>query len=339
MLNFDPERYLRIQRGALSAGAAAGEVVDQELARGVEHLFFLGAGGAGMLMAPAAELLAAGSTIGVTHIRGAELVANGSPLLGPEALCIVPSLSGTTPDALAHIEYVRSRGARVLALVGHEDTPVAQAADHTVVNFAADDTSCESFYLQSQAIALAVMDARGESAGLSLADYEAALAQLPEDLLGVKELAEAQAPELAAALAASDYHVMTGAGAVWTEAHYYAMCILEEMQWIRTRPVHASDFFHGTLELVEPGVSTWVLTGEGPSRELSERVTRFAQEHTDQLVVLDSAAYPTPHVPDVVRPLISHVILAAVLERFSAHLEVLRDHPLTTRRYYRKLAY
>jgi fructoselysine-6-phosphate deglycase len=33
------------------------------------------------------------------------------------------------------------------------------------------------------------------------------------------------------------------------------------------------------------------------------------------------------------------VVLATVLERLSAHLEVLRDHPLTTRRYYRRISY
>ena len=36
---------------------------------------------------------------------------------------------------------------------------------------------------------------------------------------------------------------------------------------------------------------------------------------------------------------ISPVLLATVLERLSAHLEVLRDHPLTTRRYYKRVAY
>jgi len=30
------------------------------------------------------------------------------------------------------------------------------------------------------------------------------------------------------------------------------------------------------------------------------------------------------------------VVLAAAFERLSAHLEVVRDHPLTTRRYYKK---
>ncbi len=46
------------------------------------------------------------------------------------------------------------------------------------------------------------------------------------------------------------------------------MCILEEMQWIRTRPVHASDFFHGTLELVEKGVSVILFKGEDEAGRL-----------------------------------------------------------------------
>ena len=39
------------------------------------------------------------------------------------------------------------------------------------------------------------------------------------------------------------------------------------------------------------------------------------------------------------RALISPIVLATVLERLSAHLEVKRDHPLTTRRYYKRVAY
>ena len=32
-------------------------------------------------------------------------------------------------------------------------------------------------------------------------------------------------------------------------------------------------------------------------------------------------------------------MLAAQLERVAAHLELLRDHPLTTRRYYKRVEY
>jgi fructoselysine-6-phosphate deglycase len=117
------------------------------------------------------------------------------------------------------------------------------------------------------------------------------------------------------------------------------MCILEEMQWIRTRPVHASDFFHGTLELVEPDVSVLLLKGEDATRPLADRVERFVSGLTEKLLVLDTADVELPGISPTTRALVSPVILAALLERVSAHLEVLRDHPLTTRRYYRRMAY
>ena len=55
--------------------------------------------------------------------------------------------------------------------------------------------------------------------------------------------------------------------------------------------------------------------------------------------MLDTARFPLPGVSEAVRALVSPVVLATLLERVSAHLEVLRDHPLTTRRYYKRVAY
>jgi fructoselysine-6-phosphate deglycase len=60
---------------------------------------------------------------------------------------------------------------------------------------------------------------------------------------------------------------------------------------------------------------------------------------SERLTTFDTADHPLPGISVDVRRLISPVILATVLERVSAHLEVLRDHPLTTRRYYRRVAY
>ena len=117
------------------------------------------------------------------------------------------------------------------------------------------------------------------------------------------------------------------------------MCILEEMQWIRTRPVTAADFFHGTLELVEPGVSVVLLKGEDEGRALVERVERFVREKTDLVTVFDAADYELPGLSDATRRLIAPAVLATVLERFSGYLEAHRDHPLTTRRYYRREDY
>ena len=46
-----------------------------------------------------------------------------------------------------------------------------------------------------------------------------------------------------------------------------------------------------------------------------------------------------PGIGPRTRAMISPIVLATLLERLSAHLEVQRDHPLTTRRYYKRVEY
>ena len=337
MLNFDEARFLRIQSGAIALAQPIDELIGRLLAADRENLFFLGTGGAAILMQPAAQLLQRDSTFPTFWDLPAEFVLAGSRHLGPRSIVVIPSRSGTTKESVEALAYCKSRGATVITLIGIEGTPLADGADHAFVNFAEDDTSSESFYLQSLLIALSVMKHRKECN-----DYDAvvaALGRLPTLLIDVKRAFEPKAAKLAQTIKDSSYHIISGAGSTWPEAFYYGMCILEEMQWIRTRPVHASDFFHGTLELVEKGVSVILFKGEDACRPLVDRLEAFAPAYTDKLSVLDTAEMKLPGVPARVRALISPVLLATVLERASAHLEVLRNHPLTTRRYYKKVAY
>jgi len=338
MLNFDPDRFLSIQRTAASLATDIRSAVADAIAGGAQNVFFLGAGGAGILMQPAFNLLRRGSAFPAFLELNAEILEEGHVHLGDASIVIIPSLSGTTAEAIEIISYVKSRGARVLSFTKDASSPVAQASDATFTVPAADDTSSESFYVQSLYVALAIMAERGE-----YADWDrtvAELQQLPEGLLAAKERFEPRAAELAEQLSAGeDYHIITGAGAVWAEAYYYGMCILEEMQWIRTRPVHASDFFHGTLELVEKGVSVISFKGEDASRALSERVEAFVPRVSDRLTVIDTADFALDGISADVRPFVAPAVLATVLERLSAHIEQVRRHPLDVRRYYRRLTY
>lgn len=340
MLNFDVERFLRIQSGAVGLAGAIDTEVAEAHSGGLANLHLAGAGGAGILLQPAAQFLRRHSTLPVFSDPIAETLAAGSVNLGAGSLVFLASLSGTTKESIAFLEYAQSRGAKVVALVGHADTPLGRGADRTLVNFAEDDTSSESFYVQSLLVALSLLARRGELGGLG--DYEtlvAGLAAAPQAFLTAKRAIEPKAEAYARIIAGSDWHIFTGAGNVWPEAYYYGMCILEEMQWIRTRPVHASDFFHGTLELVQEGVSVFLFKGEDASRPLADRVQRFVPGVGGDLTVLDTADYPTPELAPALRALLAPALLATMLERISAHLEVMRDHPLTTRRYYRRVDY
>ncbi|SDP88839.1 fructoselysine-6-phosphate deglycase [Phyllobacterium sp. YR620] len=337
MLNFDKDRFVKIQSGAVAIADDVRTLVRKLLDDGLERIFFMGTGGVQFLTQPAIELARNGTVFPVSAAFPAQVVLEAPAGLDERALVILPSLSGTTKESVQLMAFLKERGVKTLSLTGHKNTPLGLDADYNFTNFAEDDTSSESFYLQTLLIVLALLAERGE-----FADFDATVAELkklPELLVSVKEDYEAGAAALAQEIKDETYHIFTGAGSVWPEAHYYGMCILEEMQWIRTRPVHASDFFHGTLELVEPGVSLFIFKGEDACRPLTDRVENFAKRYTDKVRVLDAAAVKLPGISENTRKLISPIILATMLERLSAHLEVLRDHPLTTRRYYKRVEY
>ena len=337
MLNFDDTRFLTIQQGAVALASRIDSAISAALTAGAENLFFLGTGGVAYLMEPAIQLLRRNSGLPVFSDYPAEVLLSGNRNLTARSVVIMPSLSGTTKESVAMLGRLKEIGAQVITLIGHVDTPLGLGGNPALVNFAADDTSSESFYIQALLVALSVMKARGE-----IDDYDAVLAEmqaLPQTLLATKRNFEPKADHFAQIIAGSDYHMFTAAGNMWPAANYYATCILEEMQWIRTRPVHAADFFHGPLELIDKTVSLILMRGEDEAGALADRVASFAPQYTDHFTVLDTADFVPEGVSPRLRALLSPAFMATILERLSAHLEIMRDHPLVTRRYYKRVAY
>ena len=112
-------------------------------------------------MQPAADLLRHRSSFPVYLEHAAEIMQTGSANLGPGSIVVIPSLSGTTKEAIDVLVYAQSLGATVIALTGHADSPVAERADLNFTAFAEDDTSSESFYLQSLILVLSILEHRG----------------------------------------------------------------------------------------------------------------------------------------------------------------------------------
>ncbi|MEC0207802.1 SIS domain-containing protein [Paenibacillus ehimensis] len=337
MFNFDRDRYKRIQGGAVACRDSINQAIEEITARGFTNLFLIGSGGAGILMSPAEYVLRTHSTLPVYREIAAEFVTMDHKHLNERSLVVLASLSGTTQETVEAAQYCKDRGAVTISFTGKAGTPLAGLTDYSIVNFAEDDTSCESFFIQFYLLAFRIMYNRGE-----FPDYDRLVAEwerLPEALLDVKERTEERAKAFAERYRNEDYHMMVGSGNTWGEAYYYAMCILEEMQWIKTRPVHASDFFHGALELIEKDMSLILLKGEDETRPLMDRVERFAKSYTDELTVFDTADYELAGISPAYRKYVSPIVAAALLERVSCHLEHVRNHPLTTRRYYRRVQY
>lgn len=115
-------------------------------------------------------------------------------------------------------------------------------------------------------------------------------------------------------------------------------CILEEMQWIQAKSIHAAEFFHGTLELVVEDTSVILLKGEDETRPLMDRV-EICRKNLKNITVIDTKSFEMEGISEEFRKHFSVSINWSVLSRISVYLERERNHPLTLRRYYRQMEY
>jgi fructoselysine-6-phosphate deglycase len=337
MLNFSKEKYLKVAGGAVGLRAEIEKVVDKVYEKGFKNIFLIGSGGAVASFYPFEFMINSTSTIPAYAEIAAEFVLQNHKQFTEESLVILSSLSGTTEETVAAAKYCKERGAQTIGLTGEYNQPLAETVDYPLVNFAENDFASDGNQLVLYHLIFRIMHKNGD-----FPNYEAFAAQLeilPEKLIEAKEKFEPKAEAFALAYKDEPYHMVVGSGNTWGRAYSYAMCVLEEMQWIKTKSIHAAEFFHGTIELVEEDTSMILLKGEDETRPLMDRVERFAEKYTKKLTVIDTKDCELEGISEEFRKYLSSIVTSTLLQRISVHLEDKRNHSLEIRRYYRTVAY
>ncbi|MFN0224275.1 SIS domain-containing protein [Paenibacillus sp. KR2-11] len=337
MLHFDENLFLKlVEEEGLAYRGQIEEIVDGIAGRGYSNLFLIGAGGTIAMMYPYEYILKSSSTIDVHAEIAAEFMAMNHKHLTRDSVCIFTSVSGTTQETVAAAAYCKERGATTIALVAEPGTPLTQIVDHCITT-GSEKHSFDTFFMLLYMVIFRFMYNRGEFPQYERFTEE--VAHLPRAILQAVQAFDKRAEDFAIRHKDTGYHMMVGSGNLWGNTYSYAMCILEEMQWIHAKSIHAAEFFHGTLELVLEDTSVILLKGEDETRPLVERVERFCEKITKQLTVIDTADFEMAGISEEFRKHFAVSINWSVLSRISVYLERERNHPLTLRRYYRQMEY
>lgn len=317
--------------GALSLRPQIEKTVDACEKNGIKNVCYLGIGGTYASGLDAAAHMRAYSHREVFAQEAASYNTTGNRRIGEGTLVILSSVSGTTPEVAAAVEKARDAGAFVLGFVDRQDSALARAAD-----------VCLSFSGEEQLKFAMTADRLLYLEG-AFPEYDRFYAQLDghlaEDLIRVQKSADAFGKTFAERHAQDPLHCFIGAGNIFGAVYSYAMCYCEEMHWMRTKSVHAGEFFHGTLEIVERDTPVTLVMGEDAERPLGERVRAFIPRVCDNYTVIDTADYTMPGIDRIFRSRLSNYIFHAVFARMDAHLEEVTRHPMEIRRYYRVLDY
>lgn len=337
MLKFDKELFLKLVKDeGLSYRGRVEAIVDEISQKGYSNIFLIGAGGTIAMMYPYEYILKSNSTIDVHAEIAAEFMVMNHRHFSKESVCIFASVSGTTEETVAAAKFCKERGATTIALVAELDTPLTKVVDYCITT-GSEKHSFDTFFILLYMFIFRFMHNNNEFPEYEQFTKEVEL--LPCAMLQAVKKFDKKAEEFAIQHKDTDYHMMVGSGNLWGNTYSYAMCILEEMQWIHAKSIHAAEFFHGTLELVVEDTSIILLKGEDETRPLMNRVERFARKITKNVTVIDTKDYELEGISDEFRKHFSVSINWALLSRISVYLERERNHPLDLRRYYRKVEY
>lgn len=340
MYGIDVKHYEDVVNSAIALRPQIEKAVDEICEQGYSNIFFIGCGGTYAHSLPMMYWLETTTNKIEAHtVIANEFMAMGHKAFNKDTVCIFSTRSGNTKEIVAAAKFCKEAGCRTMVYVSNDNTPICEYADYKFYSPAEDPNLCEAIYAYQICLLGRFMKNAGDFDAYD--EFMDEYAKLTPYLVAGKEKMDPICKELAKKFKykRDQYHMVIGSGMLWGEAYDYAMCILEEMQWIRTKSIHACEYFHGTLELVERDTSLILFYGEDETRPLMDRVVNFSKKVTDEITIFDTKDIELPFSKPEYRKIASPVVIYAMTERLSAHLEEERNHPLTTRRYYRQMEY
>lgn len=334
MLKFNEKQQIDDIQGALELRPQVEKIVDEVWEKGYDNIFYLGIGGTYASAMQAVTYINGRSDLPVYVQHAAEYYTTGNRRLTKDSLVILSSVTGTTEEVVKAVDMIKEVGATLLGFIDTAGTKLAESCDH-VITYPNPGTEQIKFFM----VADRLMNKNGD-----FPDYEEYYEELENHLAKGLVEAEKQAEDFGRAFAEKhrhdDMHYFIGAGNQWGAVYSYAMCYWEEQSWLRSKSIHAAEFLHGTLEIVDETTPVTLFLGEDEQRPLAERVKNLLPRICGNYTFIDSKDYPIKGISEKNRGrVLPHLLMHCVTQRIDAHVEKLNCHPLDIRRYYRQFDY
>lgn len=334
MLKFDEQKQINDIQGALELRPQVEKIVDEVCKNGFDNIYYLGIGGTYASAMQAVTYMNGRSNLPAYVQHAAEYYTTGNLRLTNKSFVVLSSVTGTTQEVVRAVKEIKQVGATLLGFIDTKESILAELCDY-VITYPAPGTEQIKFFM----IADRLMKNNNE-----FDDYEEYYGELDQFLAQGLVDAEKQADEFGREFAEKhrhdSMHYFIGAGNQWGAVYSYAMCYWEEQSWLRSKSIHAAEFLHGTLEIVDETTPVTVFLGEDEQRILSERVANLLPRICANYTLIDSKDYPIEGINKKFRGrVLSFLLMHCVTQRIDAHVEKLNCHPLEIRRYYRQFDY
>ena len=303
-----------------------------------KNIYFVACGGSLAYMYNQQYIFDRETSIPSFVLSSNEFIHRCPKALGPDSLVVSCSHSGATPETVEATAFARGKGALTVAYSFKVDSPLWLAAEYNLhYDWGPDSDAYEHRAGMALRFVFGMLDALQPSPL-----YKKGL-EAVKGLQGIfgrnKAKFVAEADAFGSSHKREPIIYTMGSGPVYGEAYSFAICLLQEMQWIHSAAIHSGEYFHGPFEITDFDVPFLLMKTAGETRVLDERALAFASKFSRKVTVVDAEDFDWTGIDKDLKSYFSAPIFGAVLRTFAERLAEHRGHPLSVRRYMWKMEY
>ncbi|WP_276357131.1 SIS domain-containing protein [Cohnella caldifontis] len=219
------------------------------------------------------------------HVVPAADVSLLESFLGADDLVLLVSQSGESYETKAAIEAMKRRGVPVWGITNASDSALARLADETILMEAGEEVSSAT---KSYAATLLILNAI--AAGENEAFWQA-LAALPDAVRDTLSGSDRKIADWAGALAKREKFYLLGVREFGVTAQQGAL-VLKEKTFQHAEGMSLSEFRHGNVEVVQPGLPIVIVAGADSLDESLGHAEFLASLEAEVYLIADRAAAP-----------------------------------------------
>lgn len=267
-----------------------------------------------------------------------EFINNPPVALGENAVVVVASHKGNTPETIKAAEIARQHGAPVIGLTWVMDSPLVAHCDY-VETYTFGDGKDIAGEKTMKGLLSAVELLQQTEGYAHYDDFQDGVSKINRIVWRACEQVAERAQAFAQEYKDDKVIYTVASGAGYGAAYLQSICIFMEMQWIHSACIHSGEFFHGPFEITDANTPFFFQFSEGNTRAVDERALNFLKKYGRRIEVVDAKELGLSTIKTTVIDYFNHSLFNNVYPVYNRALAEARQHPLTTRRYMWKVEY
>lgn len=253
--------------------------------------------------------------------------------LGKSSLVFICSHTGNTPETVQAAELAVERGAYVIAYTHNENSKCVNALFHPIIYRWEEDTPEDEKPMCLTYSILNELMHRQEPDYLLYNKMKAGIAKIDSIIREAMKKVLNRTWVFAETYSKEPFLYIMSSGAGFAQAYGFAICSLQEMQWMDCCYLNSAEYFHGPFEVTDEDHLYILMMSCGKTREIDERARDFLHKYGKKYEIIDAQEFGLELLDDACVDYFNAPLFYAMSVAYRTGLQNKRKHPLDMRRY------